>query len=336
MTRILITGVAGFIGFHLARYLLMQGLFVIGVDSLTHYYDTALKKSRLALLQHFPNFCFENLNIADAAGMARLVENHRFDSVINLAGQAGVRYSLENPHAYVESNVTGFINVLEACRHAKVKHLIFASSSSVYGANDKLPFSEHDSVDHPVSLYAATKRSNELLAHSYAHTFGLPVTGLRFFSVYGPWGRPDMAYYAFTRAIVEGTPIDLYNYGHHKRDMTYVDDVVQAIALLLNVVPTVQPMLNDQNLHPANSFAPFRLFNVGNRSPVEVGYMVEVLEGALQRKAIVHYSPMQPGDVLDTFADTTSLSEMIGFEPCTTVEDGLGRFVHWYREYHHV
>ena len=265
--------------------------------------------------------------------MARLVENHRFDSVINLAGQAGVRYSLENPHAYVESNVTGFINVLEACRHAKVKHLIFASSSSVYGANDKLPFSEHDSVDHPVSLYAATKRSNELLAHSYAHTFGVPVTGLRFFSVYGPWGRPDMAYYSFTRAIVEGTPIDLYNYGHHKRDMTYVDDVVQSIALLLNVVPTAQPMLDDQDLHPANSFAPFRLFNIGNRSPVEVRYMVEVLEDALQRKANVRYSPMQPGDVLDTFADTTSLSQMIGFEPGTTVEDGLGRFVHWFRDH---
>ena len=336
MTRILITGVAGFIGFHLAQYLLMLGFSVVGVDNLTDYYDVYLKKARLSKLMQFPEFCFEKLNIADAAGMLSLFETHEFDRVVNLAGQAGVRYSLKNPHAYVEANITGFLNVLEACRHAKVKHLIFASSSSVYGVNDKLPFSEKDSVDHPISLYAATKRSNELLAHSYAHTFGLACTGLRFFSVYGPWGRPDMAYYSFTKSIIEGTPIDLFNYGHHKRDMTYVDDVVQSITRLLDLMPTAQPMLNDQDLHPANSFAPFRLFNIGNRAPVEVRYMVEVLENALQRKANIRYAPMQPGDVMDTFADTTSLAQAIGFEPHTSVEQGLCTFVNWYREYHQV
>lgn len=336
MTRILITGVAGFVGFHLARFLLMQGLTVVGVDSLNDYYDVRLKKARLSQLMRFSNFCFKQLNIADAAGMTSLFAAHEFDAVVNLAGQAGVRYSLKDPHAYVEANISGFLNVLEGCRHSQIKHLIFASSSSVYGVNDKLPFAEHDAVDHPISLYAATKRSNELLAHSYAHTFGIPCTGLRFFSVYGPWGRPDMAYYSFTKAIVEGEPIELYNYGHHKRDMTYVDDVAQSITRLLDCTPTAQPMLNDQDLHPANSFAPYRLFNVGNRAPVEVRYMVELLENALGRKANIRYAPMQPGDVMDTFADTSALATVIDFEPHTSVKDGLAWFVNWYRHYHKV
>jgi UDP-glucuronate 4-epimerase len=336
MSSYLITGVAGFIGFHLAQKLLAQGNQVVGFDCFTDYYDVNLKRARIAQISDHKNFRFLEMNVADQAAILDLFRKNKFDCVVNLAGQAGVRYSLVNPHAYINANVIGFLNILEACRHFEARHLIFASSSSVYGTREKYPFVETDAVDHPISLYAATKRANELIAHSYAQTFGVPCTGLRFFSVYGEWGRPDMAYYSFTKSILEARPIELFNEGKHKRDMTYVGDVAETIARLAPNAPSASPHLSNGALHPANSIAPFQIFNVGNRMPVLMSDVVKILEHALGKQAIIKMTPMQPGDAEHTFADCERLEKAIGFVPHTCVEDGLGRFVNWYRGYHRV
>lgn len=332
----LITGAAGFIGYHLSNRLLADGHEVIGLDNLNDYYDVRLKEARLARLRSHPLFRFVKLDLADRVGMESLFSEHRFTRVVNLAAQAGVRYSLVNPHAYVDSNITGFLNVLEGCRHTGVEHLVFASSSSVYGANTRLPFSSRDNVDHPVSLYAASKKANELMAHSYAHLYKLPCTGLRFFTVYGPWGRPDMALFTFTRAILEGRPIDLFNYGQHRRDFTYVDDIVEGIARIVSRPAEPNTNWNGDAPDPATSAAPYRLYNIGHNEPVELLYMVELLEAALGRKAEKRLLPLQPGDVVDTFADVDDLMESVGYRPTTSIEDGVARFVEWYRGYYGV
>ena len=333
---VLVTGAAGFIGYHLAARLLAAGRRVVGLDNLNDYYDVRLKQARLERLQGWPDFRFELLDLADRAGVARLFAEHRFERVFNLAAQAGVRYSLAHPHAYVDANVTGFLNVLEGCRHHGVGHLLYASSSSVYGANTRMPFSVHDDVDHPLSMYAATKRANELMAHAYAHLFGVPCTGLRFFTVYGPWGRPDMSLFIFTRAILEGRPIDLFNHGRHRRDFTYVDDVVAATAGLIDRVPARDAGWDPGRTDPAASGAPFQLFNVGSHRPVELTRVVELLEREIGRRAEVRLLPMQPGDVEATYADVASLFDAVGQVPETAIEEGIRRFVAWYREFHGV
>ncbi|OHE23356.1 MAG: capsular biosynthesis protein CpsI [Syntrophus sp. GWC2_56_31] len=334
MRKILVTGAAGFIGFHLARRLLQKGETVVGLDNLNPYYDVTLKEARLALLEKNGAFRFVRADVADRKAMAALFESERFDIVVHLAAQAGVRYSLENPHAYVESNLVGFMNVLEGCRHRDVRHLIFASSSSVYGANTRTPFSVHDNVDHPLSLYAATKKANELMAHTYASLYGLPCTGLRFFTVYGPWGRPDMALFLFTRAILEGRPIDVFNEGRMERDFTYIDDIVEGVARIMERIPAPDAAWNGAHPDPAISFAPYRLYNIGNNRPVALMDFIAILEGHLGREAKKNFLPMQAGDVPATFADVDDLMADADFKPATPIEEGIGRFVAWYREYY--
>jgi UDP-glucuronate 4-epimerase len=331
---LLVTGCAGFVGFHFARRLLEAGKPVVGLDNLNDYYDPALKLARLDLLEKYPAFTFLKLDLADRAGMKAAFAQFGFSVVVHLAAQAGVRYSLQNPHAYADSNLEGFINILEGCRHAGCRHLLFASSSSVYGANTKLPFSVHDNVDHPISLYAATKKANELLAHSYSHLYGLPMTGLRFFTVYGPWYRPDMALYVFARAITEGRPINLFNHGNMRRDFTYVDDVVEAMARIVDRPPQGDPKWSGANPDPSSSSAPWRIYNIGNNRPEELMHVVALLEKGLGRAAEKVLLPMQAGDVLETFADVDDLARDIGFGPQTSIEDGIEKFVAWFRDYH--
>src|SRR5215211_3706518 len=330
---ILVTGAAGFIGFHVTRRLLDDGYRVLGLDNLNDYYDPALKQARLAELKTRPAFQFERLDLVDCAKTAELFAQRRFPRVIHLAAQAGVRYSLVNPHACVDANLVGFLHVLEGCRHSACGHLIFASSSSVYGANTRLPFRTSDNVDHPVSLYAATKKANEAMAHAYAHLFGLPMTGLRFFTVYGPWGRPDMAPWLFTQAISEGRPIRLFNHGKMRRDFTYIDDIVEAVVRLIERPPAGDPAWSGEASDPASSAAPWRLYNVGNNRPVELDHFVRAVEAAVGKPAVRELVPMQPGDVIETYADVADLQAAVGFRPDTPIEDGLRRFVDWYVNY---
>ena len=334
--KVLVTGAAGFIGSTTARRLLARGDEVVGLDNLNDYYDVNLKKARLAILQKEPNFRFEFLDLADREGMAKLFASSRFDRVVHLAAQAGVRYSIQNPHAYVDSNVVGTLNVLEGCRHNAVKHLVYASTSSVYGANTNMPFSVHQNVDHPLSLYAATKKANELMAHTYASLYGLPVTGLRFFTVYGPWGRPDMALFLFTKNILEGKPIDVFNYGKHRRDFTYVDDIVGGVVAALDHIATPNTDWNSDSPDPATSPAPYRLYNIGNAQPVDLMHYIAVLEERLGRKAEMNMLPLQAGDVPDTWADVEDLVSDVGYRPATPVETGVARFVDWYLDYHQI
>jgi UDP-glucuronate 4-epimerase len=331
---ILVTGAAGFIGFHIARRLLAEGRDVIGLDSLNNYYDPALKRARLNILRENARFSFVHADLADRAEIASLFAKHRFAVVIHLAAQAGVRYSLENPHAYIDANIEGFINVLEGCRRNGCEHLLFASSSSVYGANTKLPFSVQDNVDHPVSLYAASKKANELMAHAYSHLYRIPATGLRFFTVYGPWGRPDMAMFIFAKAILGGTPLKLFNHGNMRRDFTYVDDVSQAVVRLMDRPPQGDPNWLGDTPDPATSAAPWKIYNIGNNNPEQLMHVVSLLEQEFGREAIKEMLPMQPGDVPATYADIEDLARDIGFRPSTTIEDGIKRFAGWYRDYH--
>jgi UDP-glucuronate 4-epimerase len=334
--KVLVTGAAGFIGMGVARRLLDRGDEVVGVDNVNDYYEVSLKESRLAQLLPHEKFRFERMDVADRAGMDALFAAHRFDRVVHLAAQAGVRYSLQNPHAYVDSNVVGFLNVLEGCRHHGVAHLVYASSSSVYGGNTKMPFAEHDAVDHPVSLYAATKKANELMAHTYSHLYGLPTTGLRFFTVYGPWGRPDMALFLFTKAILEGRPIDVFNHGLMQRDFTYVDDVVEGVVRVLDRVASPDAAYDAAAPNSATSHAPYRVFNIGNRDPVPLLDFIGCIERAIGRTAEKRLLPLQDGDVLATFANTDALNAWIGFLPSTPVERGVRHFVDWYRGYYRV
>ncbi|HZM47502.1 MAG TPA: NAD-dependent epimerase [Burkholderiales bacterium] len=334
--NILVTGAAGFIGYTLARRLLERGDIVHGVDNINDYYDVSLKEARLAGLRRHRNFEFQKLDVGDRGAIARLFADHRFDAVAHLAAQAGVRYSVENPQAYIDSNLVGFGNMLEGVRHTGVGHLVFASSSSVYGASTQLPFSEHANVDHPLSLYGATKKANELMAHSYAHLYGTPCTGLRFFTVYGPWGRPDMALFKFTRGILEGTPITVFNGGDMIRDFTYVDDIVEGIVRVIDTPAAPNPAWRGDDPDPATSRAPYRIYNIGNNSPVNLMRYIEVLEQCLGRKAIMQMLPMQPGDVQATMADVSNLERAVGFRPRTTVEEGVARFVDWYRDFYGV
>lgn len=332
--KILVTGAAGFIGMHTVERLLARGDEVVGLDNLNDYYDPALKQARLDRLTPHPGFRFVKLDVADRAGIESLFAEQRFERVIHLAAQAGVRYSLQNPHAYVDSNLVGFMNILEGCRHGGVQHLVYASSSSVYGGNTRMPFSEHDSVDHPVSLYAATKKANELMAHTYSHLYGLPTTGLRFFTVYGPWGRPDMALFLFTRAILEGRPIDVFNHGRMKRDFTYIDDIVEGVIRVLDRSAESDPAFNPDQPDPGRSNAPFRVFNIGNNDPVELLSFIEAIEKAVGIRAQKNLLPMQDGDVPATYADTAELNAWTGFSPATAVETGVASFVTWYRSYY--
>jgi UDP-glucuronate 4-epimerase len=331
---ILLTGAAGFIGYHVAERLLERGEAVLGLDNLNEYYDVSLKEARLARLQQRPGFTFVRLDVADRDGMARLFGAARPDRVIHLAAQAGVRYSLANPHAYVDSNLAGFVNVLEGCRHGGASHLVYASSSSVYGGNAAMPFSEHDNIDHPISLYAATKKANELMAHTYSHLFRLPTTGLRFFTVYGPWGRPDMALFLFTRAILEGRPIDVFNNGNMVRDFTYIDDIVEGVVRVMDKPAQPDSSFDPGRPDPGTSNAPYRVFNIGNSRPTPLGEYIAALEEALGRTAARNYLPMQPGDVPATSADTRELDAWVGFKPATPVREGVGRFVEWYRAFY--
>ncbi len=333
---ILVTGVAGFIGFHLGRRLLAEGREVIGIDNLNDYYDPALKEARLALLEGRPGFRFVRLDLADRDGMAGLFAELRPPVVVHLAAQAGVRYSLVNPYAYADSNLTGFIHILEGCRQTGVKHLVYASSSSVYGANTLMPFSVHHNVDHPLSLYAATKKANELMAHTYSHLYGLPTTGLRFFTVYGPWGRPDMSLFLFTKAILEGRPIPVFNHGKMRRDFTYIDDIVDGVARVMTQVPAPDPAWSGDRPDPGTSAAPYRLYNIGNNNPVELMHVIALLERALNLTAEKQMLDMQPGDVPATYADIDDLTRAVGFRPTTGVEEGVERFVRWYREFYGV
>ncbi len=332
--KVLVTGAAGFIGFHLCQRLTDLGKEVIGLDNLNDYYDVKLKIGRLRQIEGRKNFKFVKLDLADRKSMTELFLREKFDIVVNLAAQAGVRYSLLNPHAYVENNVTGFLNILEGCRHQQIQHLVFASSSSVYGANTKMPFSVHHSTDHPVSLYGATKKANELMAHSYASLFKLPCTGLRFFTVYGPWGRPDMVMFLFTKAILEGKPIDVFNYGKMQRDFTYIDDIIEGVVRVMGKIPEPNPEWNGNNPDPSTSRGPYKLYNIGNNNPVELTRFIEVLEGCLGKKAEKNLLPMQAGDVPATFADVDDLMKDVGFKPSTPIEDGIKRFVAWYRNYY--
>lgn len=334
--QILVTGAAGFIGFHLSERLLNEGHQVIGIDSLNDYYDVTLKENRLAKLTDRESFTFHKLDLADRDGIEQLFDRYEFESVINLGAQAGVRYSLQNPRAYLDSNIVGYGNILEGCRHHKVGHLVYASSSSVYGANTKIPFSVSDNVDRPISLYAATKKANELMAHTYSHLYQLPTTGLRFFTVYGPWGRPDMAPMLFTKAILSGKPIDVFNYGKMQRDFTYVDDIVEGIVKVMHKIPTPNPNLSESELSPATSKAPYRIYNIGNNQPIELMYFIEVLEKCLGIEAQKNILPIQPGDVPTTYADVSDLTRDVGFKPDTSIEVGVERFVDWYRAYYRV
>ncbi|MGH2849762.1 MAG: NAD-dependent epimerase [Solirubrobacteraceae bacterium] len=333
---ILVTGAAGFIGFHVARRLLQNGRAVVGLDNLNAYYDPKLKQARCAELEKLDGFRFVKRDLAERAGMAALFAEHRFAHVVHLAAQAGVRHSLTDPHAYVEANLAGFANILEGCRHHGCRHLLFASSSSVYGANTKMPFSVHDNVDHPLSLYGASKKANELMAHAYAHLFALPATGLRFFTVYGPWGRPDMALWIFTAAIVEGRPIKLFNQGNMRRDFTYIDDVVEAVVRLVDRAPAPDPNWSGDAPDPGSSNAPWRIYNIGNNQPVELLEVVHLLEQAIGKKAKRELLPMQPGDVPATYADIGDLMREVGFRPATPIAEGIARFVEWYRAYHRL
>ncbi|MFN9193531.1 MAG: NAD-dependent epimerase [Pseudomonadota bacterium] len=334
--KVLLTGAAGFIGSTTAHRLLARGDEVVGLANLNEYYDVRLKEDRLARLLPQAGFRFVRLDVADREGMARLFAAEGFDRVIHLAAQAGVRYSLKNPHAYVEANLVGFMNVLEGCRHHRVQHLVYASSSSVYGGNTKMPFSEHDSVDHPVSMYAATKKANELMAHTYSHLYGLPTTGLRFFTVYGPWGRPDMALFLFTKAILEGRPIEVFNHGRMQRDFTYVDDIVEGVVRVLDKTAAPDPAFRADRPDPATSSAPYRVFNIGNHDPVPLLEFIGCIEDALGRKADKLLLPLQDGDVPATYADVDALRDWVGFAPATDIRTGIGRFVDWYRGYYRV
>ena len=334
--KILVTGAAGFIGMTASLRLLERGDEVVGLDNLNDYYDVQLKLDRLARLQLHERFRFVKLDVADRRGMEELFAAEGFERVIHLAAQAGVRYSLQNPHAYVDSNLVGFMNVLEGCRHAKVQHLVYASSSSVYGGNTRMPFSVHDSVDHPVSMYAATKKANELMAHTYSHLFGLPTTGLRFFTVYGPWGRPDMALFLFTKAILEGRPIDVFNHGRMQRDFTYVDDIVEGVIRVTDRIATPADDYDPLKPDPATSQAPYRVFNIGNHQPVPLMDFIACIEKALGREARKNFLPLQDGDVPATYADVQALDDWVGFTPATSIESGIARFVDWYRAYYKV
>jgi UDP-glucuronate 4-epimerase len=332
--HVLVTGAAGFIGYHLVHRLVAEGSRVTGIDNLNDYYDVKLKQDRLARLTGHRGFTFQRCDLADRSAMARLFAESRFDAVVNLAAQAGVRYSLQNPHAYVDANLVGFVNVLEGCRHHGVRHLVFASSSSVYGANTTMPFSVHHNVDHPVSLYAATKKAGELMAHTYSHLYGLPCTGLRFFTVYGPWGRPDMALFLFTRAILDGTPIQVFNYGRMQRDFTYIDDIVEGVTRVLCRVPGGDAAWNGDAPDPGSSYAPYRIYNIGNNQPVALMDFIATIEKALGRTALKEMYPMQAGDVPATYADIDDLARDVGFRPAMPIDEGIRRFVDWYRDYY--
>ncbi len=333
--KLLVTGAAGFIGFHTARLLLNRGHDVVGLDNLNGYYDPELKAARLRILEGHEGFRFVKFDITDRGALEGLFAREKFQRVVHLAAQAGVRYSIQNPHAYVQSNITGFLHVIEGCRANAVEHLVYASTSSVYGANTHLPFSERQGVDHPLTLYAATKKTNELMAHSYSSLYGLPTTGLRFFTVYGPWGRPDMALFLFTRKILAGEPIDVYYEGQHQRDFTYVDDIVQGVVAAVDHVARADPNWNSDAPDPSSSSAPYKIYNIGNQKPVSLLRFIEVLEGCLGRKAIKNLMPMQLGDVPDTWADVDALARDVGYRPSTELEDGIQRFVEWYLEYYH-
>lgn len=334
--KVLVTGAAGFIGFHLSQLLIKQGYQVIGIDNLNDYYDVNLKYGRLEILEKEEEFTFYKMDLKDKADIDNLFEKYKFDYVINLAAQAGVRYSLINPYAYVDSNLIGFVNILEACRHNPVKHLLYASSSSVYGGNKVAPFSTEHQVDHPVSLYAATKKSNELMAHTYSHLYKIPTTGLRFFTVYGPWGRPDMAYFSFTQDILSGKPIKVFNYGKMERDFTYIDDIVEGITRLLPLAPKANPEWDETKDKLSESFAPYKVYNIGNNQPVQLETFISVLEDKLGQKAEKNYMEMQPGDVVRTYADTTDLEQAINFKPKTSIEEGLGKYVEWYKDFYQI
>ncbi|MCK5207265.1 MAG: NAD-dependent epimerase [Cyclobacteriaceae bacterium] len=336
LNKILVTGAAGFIGFHLANRLLKEDWEVVGIDNLNDYYDVDLKNARLDILQKSENFNFHKVSLEDKEEVKKVFEIEKPEYVVNLAAQAGVRYSLTNPHAYTSSNIEGFLNILEGCRHNGVKHLIYASSSSVYGANKNMPFSVGDNVDHPVSLYAATKKANELMAHTYSHLYNIPTTGLRFFTVYGPWGRPDMALFLFTKAILEEKPIDVFNHGMMKRDFTYIDDIVEGIYRLINHIPKPNNSWDALNPDPSFSKAPYKVFNIGNNQPVELNYFIESIEKALGKKAIKNLLPLQPGDVVETYANVDHLKDEVGFKPNTKIEDGIQSFVDWYRDYYKI
>jgi UDP-glucuronate 4-epimerase len=332
--KILVTGAAGFIGAATCRRLLERGDEVVGIDNLNDYYEVSLKEARLHTLRTLPGFAFHAIDLADRLAIAHLFAKEKFDRVINLGAQAGVRYSIQNPHAYVDSNLVGFVNILEGCRHNGVQHLVYASSSSVYGGNTKMPFSEHDSVDHPVSLYAATKKANELMAHTYSHLYGLPTTGLRFFTVYGPMGRPDMAPFLFANAILKGQPIKVFNHGNMKRDFTYIDDIVEGVIRTVDRVAEANPDYDPQTADPATSNVPYRVFNIGNNDPVPLMDFIGALEKAIGKEAEKIYLPMQDGDVPATYADTTLLDEWVGFAPATPIQTGVDRFIAWYRDYY--
>jgi UDP-glucuronate 4-epimerase len=332
--QILVSGAAGFIGFHLCRRLLDNNCQVIGLDNLNAYYDVGLKKDRLAQINNHDHFTFYQTDLADAAALEKIFASHEVHTVVNLAAQAGVRYSLTNPNAYVQSNLVGFVNLLECARKNQIKHMVFASSSSVYGANTNMPFSVHDNVDHPISLYAATKKSNELIAHSYCHLFKLPCTGLRFFTVYGPWGRPDMALFLFTRAIYAGTPINIFNHGKMKRDFTYIDDIVEGVIRVIDNIPQPNKNWSGDQPDPGTSYVPYRIYNIGNNSPIELMKFIEVLESAIGKEAEKNYMEMQAGDVPATYANIDDLYEAVGFQPKTDIKTGIERFVAWYQDYY--
>ncbi len=334
--KILVTGAAGFIGFHLCRRLIELGDEVFGLDNLNDYYDVNLKVDRLRKIEEKKNFKFVKLDLADKASISEIFARERFDRVVNLAAQAGVRYSLINPHAYIENNISGFLNILEGCRHQRVRHLVYASSSSVYGANTKMPFSVHHNADHPVSLYGATKKANELMAHAYSSLFKIPCTGLRFFTVYGPWGRPDMVLFLFTKAILEGNPIEIFNYGRMQRDFTYIDDIIEGVVRVMDRIPEINPQWDGNDLDPATGKGPYKLYNIGNNNPVELMRFIEVLEGCLGKKAEKNLLPMQAGDVPATYADIEDLMKNTDFKPSTPIEVGIQRFVSWYRGYYNV
>jgi UDP-glucuronate 4-epimerase len=332
--KVLVTGAAGFIGFHLARRLLKDGYQVVGLDNMNPYYEVALKEARLETLKNESNFTFFQLDLSDRKQLEDLFGRLGFDVVVNLAAQAGVRYSIENPYAYVDSNLVGFVNLLECCRYNQVKHLVFASSSSVYGANTKMPFSVHHNVDHPVSLYAATKKANELMAHTYSHLYRLPCTGLRFFTVYGPWGRPDMALFLFTRAILEDQPIKVFNHGKMQRDFTYIDDIIEGVVRVMGRLPEANPKWSGDAPDPGTSPAPYKVYNIGNNNPVELIKFIEVIETTLGKKANMEFMDLQPGDVVATYADVDDLIEDVGFKPETPIETGIGRFIEWYKSFY--
>ena len=334
--KILVTGAAGFIGFHLAKRFLESGATVVGIDNLNDYYSVQLKKDRLAVLQHDANFSFASIDLADGPALEACFKQGGFTHVVNLAAQAGVRYSLINPKSYIDSNIVGFANLLECCRHNATQHFVYASSSSVYGLNTSMPFSVHDNVDHPVSLYAASKKSNELMAHTYSYLYKLPTTGLRFFTVYGPWGRPDMALHLFTSAICEGRPINVFNHGKMRRDFTYIDDIIEGVVRIVHRIPEANPEWDGAHPDPSTSPAPYKIYNIGNNNTVELERFIAVLETALGKKAVRNYMDIQPGDVPATYANVDDLIRDVGFKPSTTIEDGIEKFISWYREYYRV